>query len=534
MSGSLTGWQKRVRRGVGILAAMVLILGVTAMSASGGEERNHDRPGRGPVVATDTGPVRGLATKGTESYLGIPYAAPPEGHLRWRPPQPATRWHGVRDATRYAPHCAQGESAFGTASTSEDCLYLNVFGPAHRGRRHQLPVIVWFHGGSLARGESDGFDPTGLVRNGVIVVTVNYRLGALGFMATPGLAAEQGGHAGNYGILDQQAALRWVQRNVGGFGGDPSNVTIAGESAGGLSVLTHLASPLSHGLFHKAIVQSGTYARTQAPQATAEQAGERFAAAVGCADQGIACLRRLPVSKVLANQRTGYVPNIDGRVLTQTLDSAFAAGEFNRVPVLNGTNHDEWRLIVAILHVLAGNPVTADNYSSQFGVPDATAEAIVARYPLGDYASPALALGSVGTDRVYACTALSTNTMLSKYVPTYAYEFNDPQAPQVFLPPAGGFPYGAAHASELQYLFNLNNVDHPTTLNPAQQRLASAMRAYWTNFAKRGSPNGSGTPSWPRFDDTTGAVQSLVPSGPRTETDFAAEHKCDFWSSPTG
>ena len=521
-----------VRMAVGIFTTMALILGLASVSASGHEGSRHDHSARRPVVPTDKGPVRGLLQKGSEAYLGIPYAAPPEGHLRWRPPQPATRWRGVRDATQYAPHCAQGESAFGSASASEDCLYLNVFAPDRRHRRHQLPVVVWFHGGSLVGGESDTFDPTDLVRDDVIVVTVNYRLGALGFLATPGLSAEKGGHAGNYGIMDQQAALHWVQRNIRRFGGERDNVTIAGESAGGLSVLTHLASPLSEGLFHKAIVQSGTYAATQVAQDVAEEAGERFADAAGCADQGTACLRELPVSTILAHQASGYVPNIDGRVLTQTLNSAFASGDFNRVPVLNGSNHDEWRLIVAILNVLPGNPVTPENYRSQFGVPDAVADEIVAHYPLSDYASPALAVGAVGTDRVYACTAWSTNSMLSEYVPTYAYEFNDPQAPQVFLPPAGGFPYGAAHASELQYLFALNKVDYPARLSPTQQRLASTMRAYWTNFAKRGSPNGFGTALWPRFDG--GRVQSLVPSGPRTGTDFGAEHQCDFWSSLVG
>lgn len=547
MSELPSSTSRHVRWGVSILAITALILAITATSSSA-DSRHPDHSGKGRVVATDKGPVRGLATNATDAFLGIPYAAPPQGRLRWRPPQPAARWHGVRDATHYAPHCAQVESPFGTASASEDCLYLNVVAPAHRGQnsashnhgrhhqgsQHRTPVIVWFHGGSLVTGESDDYDPTALVRDGVIVVTVNYRLGALGFLATPGLATEEGGHAGNYGIMDQQAALRWVQRNIGRFGGDPDNVTIAGESAGGLSVLTHLASPRSHGLFDKAIVQSGAYARTQAPQATAEQAGERFAAAAGCAGQDADCLRRVPVSKILASQGTGYVPDIDGRVLTQTLNSAFATGEFNRVPVLNGTNHDEWRLIVAILNVLSGNPVTAENYSLQFGAPPDVAADIVAHYPLSDYASPALAVGAVGTDNVYACSGLRTETMISRYVPTFAYEFNDPQAPQVFLPPAGGFPYGAAHASELQYLFKLNLVDYPASLTPVQERLASTMRAYWTNFAKRGIPTGSGTPPWPRFDNTTQRTQSLLPSGPRTETDYAARHQCDFWSSLTG
>ena len=207
--------------------------------------------------------------------------------------------------------------------------------------------MVWIHGGALVTGESNDYDPAGLVRRGVIVVTINYRLGALGFLAHPALAARPGGPSGNYGLMDQQAALRWVQRNIGAFGGDPRNVTIFGESAGGLSVLSQLASPGARGLFSRAIVESGAYNLTQAPLATAEAAGEAFAAKAGCASQTAACLRSLPVSTILDNEDfSGYTPDIDGRVLTQSLKTAFASGQFNRVPVINGTNHDEWRLFV--------------------------------------------------------------------------------------------------------------------------------------------------------------------------------------------
>lgn len=534
MSGLLSRFQKRVRWGVSLLAATALVVGFTATSAKAQSGRHQGHADKGPVVATDKGPVRGTVTGTSNEFLGIPYADPPVGALRWRPTQPAERWHGVRDATAYAPHCAQSASYFGVASTSEDCLYLNVFTPQNRGRQHHTPVIVWFHGGSLAVGESDDYDPTDLVSEGVTVVTVNYRLGALGFLATSSLAAEQDGHAGNYGLMDQQAALRWVQRNISHFGGDRHNVTIAGESAGGLSVLSHLVSPLARGLFDKAIVESGTYARTQAPQAMAEAAGAGFAAAVGCADLDTTCLRNVPVSTVLAKQATGYVPNIDDRVLTQPINTAFATGQFNRVPVLNGSNHDEWRLIVALLNVLPGNLITPENYSYQFGVSQDVAALMVAQYPLSDYDSPALAVGAVGTDNVYACTAMAANNALSKYVPTYAYDFNDPQAPQVFLPPAGGFPYGSAHASELQYLFTLNSAAFPSALNHSQQRLAATMRHYWADFAKDGSPSGAGTPSWPRYTEATHRTQSLLPSGPRTSTDFAAEHKCAFWASLAG
>jgi para-nitrobenzyl esterase len=264
------------------------------------------------------------------------------GALRWRPPRPGARWHGVRDTTAFAPHCPQSAGPFGVASVSENCLYLNVFAPRgsmRRGRR--LPVMVWIHGGALVTGESDDYNPAKLVREGAIVVTINYRLGALGFLAHPALARRPGGPSGNYGLMDQQAALRWVQRNIRHFGGDPGDVTIFGESAGGLSVLSQLASRRARGLFSRAIVESGAYDLTQAPLA----AGEAFATTAGCASQTAACLRALPVSTILASQNAaGYQPDIDGRVLTQSLKTAFASGQFNRVPVINGSNHDEWRL----------------------------------------------------------------------------------------------------------------------------------------------------------------------------------------------
>jgi para-nitrobenzyl esterase len=480
-------------------------------------------------------------------FLGIPYAAPPVGDLRWRPPQPAARWHGVRAATKFAPHCPQSATPFGHASTSEDCLYLNVFAPQHAGHGtdgpgpgkhgpgehgHSLPVMVWIHGGALVTGESDDYNPAGLVRDGVIVVSINYRLGALGFLAHPALASRPGGPAGNYGLMDQQAALRWVQRNIRSFGGDPRDVTIFGESAGGLSVLSQLASPGAHGLFARAIVESGAYNLTQTSLASAESSGEAFAAKAGCASQTAACLRSLPVSTVLADQNaTGYTPDVDGTVLTQSLKTAFASGEFNRVPVINGSNHDEWRLFVAEA-TLAGAPVTAANYQSMIAstlsVSPAIAAAIAQQYPLSSFPSPPAALGAVGTDAIFACPALTVDQSVSKFVPTFGYEFNDENAPELFLPPAG-FPYGAAHASELQYLFGLTSA-FPAALSAAQQQLSASMQRYWTSFAARGFPAAHGEPFWPRFTGTGQQMISLAPPTPATETNFSAEHHCAFWA----
>jgi para-nitrobenzyl esterase len=532
------GWRARTRLAIAGLTLGSLVVAAPAVSAStlGGHTPGHAPPhASGPVVGTTDGAVRGLANGAVDEFLGIPYAAPPVGTLRWRPPQLTARWSGVRDATRFAPHCPQPATPFGQASTSEDCLYLNVFTPSHgHGGSHQ-PVMVWIHGGALVTGESDDYLPSKLVADGVTVVTINYRLGALGFLAHPALADGRG-QSGDYGLMDQQAALRWVQRNIASFGGDPHDVTVFGESAGGLSTLSQVASPQARGLFQRAIVESGSYNLTQASLASAESAGETFAAQAGCADQTAACLRRLPVSTILANEDTaGYTPNVNSEVLPETLKTAFATGHFNRVPIIDGTNRDEWRLFVA-LSELEGNPVTAANYqsmiSSTLGVPAAVAAIIAAKYPLSAFPSPSVALGAVGTDAIFACPALTIDQSVSHFVPTFAYEFNDENAPEEFLPPVS-FPYGAAHASEIQYLMDLPTAAFPGTLSAAQQQLATTMQGYWTSFAKRGVPSSPGSPFWRPFHTLTQDMQSLTPLTPQTETTFATTHNCAFWAALT-
>ena len=525
-------WRACARLAAAGITLGALVAAAPAVSAStlGGQVAAG---GSGPVAGTANGAVRGLANGAVDEFLGIPYAAPPVGALRWQPPQPAAGWSGVRDATQFAPHCPQLASPFGLASTSEDCLFLNVFTPSRQRPGSGHPVMVWIHGGALVTGESNDYDPTGLVADGVTVVTINYRLGALGFLAHPALA-DANGQSGDYGLMDQQAALRWVQRNIASFGGNPHNVTIFGESAGGLSTLSQVASPQAKGLFEKAIVESGSYNLTQASLASAESAGETFATNAGCASQTAACLRSLPVSTILADQdAAGYTPNINTEVLPETLGTAFATGNFNRVPIINGTNHDEWRLFVA-LSELEGAPVTAANYqsmiSSTLGVPAAAAAIIAAKYPLTAFPSPSVALGAVGTDAIFACPALTIDQSVSRFVPTFAYEFNDENAPELFLPPVS-FPYGAAHASEIQYLMDLPAAAFPKALSAQQEQLAATMKGYWTNFAKSGFPSSFGTPFWPLFNGVTQQMQSLVPPVPQTETDFASTHNCAFWTA---
>jgi para-nitrobenzyl esterase len=532
------------------LAALTLTAaGATAATASGAAAAS--RVHVAPIVTSGDGAVRGTTAGIVNEFLGIPYAAPPTGDLRWRPPQPPADWRGVRDATQFGPSCPQPPSPFAPPGPfSEDCLYLNVYTPSrdadHRllrgGDEDGLPVLVWIHGGGLTEDAGRNYDGSKLAADGTVVVTINYRLGALGFLAHPALASRPGGSAGNYGLMDQQAALRWVRDNIRHFGGDPHNVTIAGESAGGLSVLAQMVSPGSRGLFQKAIIQSGSFALNQRPLADAEAAGEAFAAQAGCPDQTAACLRQLPVSD-LVNPNFVEIPGVvDGKVLTEPIGAALAAGQFARVPVLNGTNHDEERIFVTIgLTVSQGTdvpipeqPVTTGNYQTDIaaalGVPAARAAAIAAEYPPAAYPSPAVAFSTLVGDASFACPALQIDQLTSQRVPTYAYEFNDDNAPPVFSGPIIPPPV-ATHASELQYLFDLPNAPVPTPLSAGQQALAASMRAAWANFAARGNPATRAVP-WPAFGGGHSTqMLSLVPPQPQPETDFSARHHCAFWAA---
>ena len=506
--------------------------------------------GNGTLALTTEGLVRGTATATTREFRGIPYAAAPVGELRWKPPRRHAGWTGVLDASRFANHCPQPVSALGQVSATEDCLFLNVFAPSPR-RGHDAPdpgprpVMVWIHGGAFFAGESDDYDATRLVEQGdVVLVTINYRLGALGFLAHPALTAESPDHAsGNYGLMDQQEALRWVQRNIRSFGGDPQRVTIFGESAGGLSVHVHLTTPGSQGLFHRAIVQSGTYQPVQPTLAAGEASGVAFASRAGCTDQSAACLRGLSVAQVLASQASPGTASvtiasavIDHQLLSQSVLAALASGPLHRVPIMEGTTHDEWSLFVAASELMS-RPLTADGYpaaiaavAASAGVPVAAAPAILAQYPLDRYPNPSLALVAAGTDGVFACNARFAQQQLARRVPTYAYEFSDANAPQRIAPPVS-FPYGASHATENQYLFTLPITVPAPPLDDDQERLSEAMIAYWTRFARTGQPTAPDAPRWPRFQPGREVTQSLLAPLPAPNLGFAADHHCAFWDS---
>ena len=401
-------------------------------------------------------------------------------------------------------------------------------------------MVVWIHGGGLATDGARNYDPTQLAAEGTVVVTINYRLGALGFLAHPAFASRAGGPSGNYGLMDQQAALRWVQRNIGAFGGDPHNVTIAGESAGGLSVLFHLVSQGSRGLFQKAIVESGAFALTQ--QSARRRRGVRpgFASEVGCANQTAACLRNLPVDALVNGFPTFAIPGVvDGKVLTESIGTALAAGRFARVPILNGSNHDEEFIFVVgqKLAVSSGTfvpldpaGVTDDNYQQQImstlGVSDARAAAIAAEYPASAYPMPAFALSALVGDANFACTARQVDQWTSARVPTFAYEFNDDAAPRALrAAPRGDPPLGA-----------------PVPLRPAQRAdPGSAQRRPAAACGQHARPRGRNSPPpatrrraalrWPSFRHG-GRGLSLVTPQPQLDTGFAARHHCSFWAAP--
>jgi para-nitrobenzyl esterase len=488
------------------------------------------------VVPTTSGPIQGLKTSGMDEFLGIPYAAPPVGNGRWRPPQPVPEASQVLQATKFASTCAQSpRGAFASPSITEDCLYLNVFtprpGPAVSVKR---PVMVWLHGGGLFSGESNDYDAGKLVRRGgVVVVTLNYRVGALGFFSQPAVNAEGHPYA-NYGIMDQQFALQWVRRNIANFGGDPGNVTIFGQSGGATSVIANLASPTAAGLFQRAISQSGTRVSPY-PQQVALDAGKELAAAAGCPDQSAQCLRALSVEQILRHQAriAGFLgthyPVVDGTIITHTAAQAFGSGQFNHVPVMNGLVQDEQAFFMPEMN--SGVALTAAGYDSfVLSFSKRNAAAIAAQYPMASYASPSLAEIGVSQD-LKVCTARYLDRTWAKYVPVYAYQFNDRTAPSYFQQVS--YPMRAYHTAELQYLFPLfhGGQGTPHALNAAQEQLSNHMVDYWTSFAGGGVPTAPGTPAsaWPRYSTTPDDVQYFDLPTIRTADAYGDAHHCGLW-----
>ena len=524
-----------------LMLALVVLCGITFGAAPAYAKKVHKIPTT-PVVVTPSGKLRGVINGDIDEYLGIPYAAPPVGNLRWMPPQPYGRWQGVLDASAFGSQCTQPGGV-----GSENCLFLNIYVPIKKNgsKKHlRTPVMFWIHGGGLTAGAGSDYDPTPLVEQGVVVVTINYRLGYLGFIAQSALDSE-GHEAGNYGLQDQQFAMRWVRDNIVAFGGDSKNVTIFGESAGGHSVYCQLASPTAAGLFEKAISESGSYVIFDSfldaivPLSEAETSGSGFvpsgasiADSVGCTDQTAACLRAVSNTELINVEPGTLYALVDGTLLTETPEQAFAAGTFNRVPVIAGTNHDEWRAFVAEEYDFVGNPILTEAEYDDATIALWTSllgPIVEIFYPYSAYPSGGVALGASGTDGIFACGARTADQLLAQFTTTYTYEFNDENAP----PPQSDipgltFPLGAYHGSEIQYLFDS---DYYYLLDASQQQLASAMVSYWTTFAATGNPNSASNPTWAPYDPTLDEFQSFIPPTPTVESTFSTDHQCDsFWN----
>ena len=503
------------------IAALALILASALPSATFAAP--NDDP---TVVQTDKGSVRGSGAGGVRTFLGIPFAAPPVGPLRFSAPRPAAPWTGVRDATQPAAECPQTGSS--TQNTTEDCLYLNVWTPANASK---LPVLVFIYGGGFTQGNGAAYDGSWFAATGkIIVVTMNYRNGIFGFLANRAL----GSATGNYGIEDQQAALHWVQRNIGSFGGNPRNVTLGGESAGAISTCANLAAPGSGGTFVRAIVQSGPCAASFSTLASVETKHAPIAAQLGCTGsdaQVAACLRspNLTVQQILNVQqalpRGTFAPSVEGSDIPVQPRTYLG-----RVPLLLGGNNLEAGYLI-----LPNPPTTPAAYRAALGQAyGAQADAIAAQYPYANYANGGLALSAVETDsapspQISICGDV-TSWRLSRAsggAPIYAYEFNDPN----------GYGFtgarGPVHTADLPYLFpKWNNVAPPAGQGVAlaSQSLSASMIAYWANFVINGDPNGPGLPMWPYYRLDTDVLQ-LAPNAIATGIDVGSEHKCPFWNS---
>lgn len=467
-------------------------------------------------VRTQAGSVQGALEDGMAVYKGIPFAAPPLGDLRWRSPQPRAAWTGVRDAVKYAPACIQApvvnrDLGFDPVETDEDCLYLNVWTPAKSPNDH-LPVMVWIYGGGFSIGATSLslYNGANLAKKGVVLVSIAYRVGPLGFMAHPELSAQQDGHSGNYGLLDMIAGLQWVKRNIGAFGGDPGRVTIFGESAGGIAVSMLAASPLAKGLFQGAISESGgNFAPVQRDNegglnmhtlARAEKDGAAFLSKLGAAS--IAEARKKPAADILKASPPGLGgawPVFDNYVLPGDQYKLYEAGRYSDTPVLAGTNSDEGALFVPA--------ITAAAY--QAGI----------RAGYGEYADKILAVYPGGSDAEALRSARDGFRDTAFAWPTWAWARLQSQTGKgkVFVyyfsqrPPYPNQPqykdWGAAHGGEISYVFG--NFTSAMPAATADRAVSDEIASYWVNFAKTGDPNGKGLPQWPAFTKTNPQVMNL-------------------------
>lgn len=521
-----------------VLASIALLAGCTNAGhddsgAGNGESSNSTevRPVIQPAVSVSQGDLVGASTDGVREYLGIPFAKPPVGELRWKAPEPADPWEGTLDATKPGPDCAQQIGGDSDGSLSENCLYLNVYTPDAETK--DLPVVVFIHGGGYTAGTPNIYDGSRMAETGdAVVVVPAYRLGFFGFFSSEGTAAEgEYGTSGNWGILDQQQALRWVQENITAFGGDPNNVTIVGESAGGGAVCAQLASPTAEGLFHKAIVQSMGCSIPDTPRDMTEQIKSW-----GCEPGDMSCLREVPTDKIVATAAGFDLTNpvAGGPELPLPTLTAASEGTLAKVPIMVGVTRDEWQ------GFLSGNyPMSVADYESavtaDYGV---DAPQLLEKYPADRGDDPSLSLGWLVGDSFIICPAYgSAQTFVDGGYDVYFYEFADETAPG-FRSLGDPFPpstrhLGATHTSELVYLFDYQATQRK--LNAEQEGLAAEMVSRWINFAKTGEPTFEGGTEWKPFDGTSVLELATAEAGGSTMvSDFSDRHQCEFWNSASG
>ena len=521
------------------------------------------------VVSTKSGFVKGYVHDGTVQFRAIPYAQPPVGDLRWRAPQPVAKWQKTLDAKAFASACPQ-VTTFGTCagptSINEDCLYLNIFVSGKINPTEKKPVIVWIHGGGNIDGNAADYDPSWLAEGGstgkpTVVVTLNYRLGLLGTLSQPALN-KPNQYWGNYGILDQQLALKWVKENIAAFGGDPERITLGGQSAGALDTAAHMVSPLSKGLFHRAILQSTpAFAVNFTSPESALKKGKKFVEQTGCVgdDSAVAqCLRQLPVSRILQLQgsiaASGPLiitrPIIDGKIIPREPASAWADGNFNQVPVIAGATRDEYTFWVALSQYFAPKQqdvLTEKDYQNAIQKDAFCLFCSGAKMPAdiekhyvkdGDAGRYVDLYRRLNTDTV-KCQEQEIMADMAKHIPVYAYDFTYTGAP-VYFPLMPGFKADAMHTIDIQFLFknfhggNLGlNIDQttgiPRELNQQERILADKLVSSWSQFAATGAPAKG---AWPRFtaENKVYMEQALV-SGIKSGEKFNADYQCHFWNS---
>jgi para-nitrobenzyl esterase len=465
----------------------------------------------GPMAKVDGGNVEGAASgsgSAVSVFRGIPFAAPPVGELRWREPQPVVAWSGTRQATEFAPRCMQqplfSDMMFRSPAPSEDCLYLNVWTPAHFDGAPQgkLPVLVYVYGGGFMEGDGSEkrYDGAALGARGIVVVTMNYRLGVFGFFSHPELTAGSPHHAsGNYGLLDQAAALAWVKRNIAAFGGDPNHITIGGESAGSISVSALMASPLSRDQLAGAIGESGAPMQKLTPPALAdaERKGAAFAQSIGAPT--LAALRAMPADQLLAAQGNArdmpFDAVIDGYFLAEPPSVTFGTGKAARVPLLLGSNSQE----APGAAVFGNNPPTVANYRAGLTrVLGDRADAVFALYPAktdAEVMSMATALAS--DDFLALPTWKWFDLQRQTGAPTYYYYYTHVR-PRFLLDPGSRPAWGAVHSAEIEYALGNLDANPIYAWSEDDRKVSATMSAYFVNFIKTGNPNGAGLPTWPK------------------------------------